>query len=65
MCIRDSEEVFLPQAQFATSGGRIVWIKNTGNVLEPVLEFGGARVVAGVEGVEVDPVSYTHLDVYN
>ena len=48
------EEVLLPQAEFATGRRTIIRIEDPGNVLKTVLEFGGACVVAEIEGVEVD-----------
>ena len=48
------EEVFLPQTQFATGRGAVVRVEHPRDVLEPVLELGGACIIAGVEGIEVN-----------
>jgi hypothetical protein len=48
------EEVLLAQPQLAAGRRAVVRVQHPGDVLVLVLELGGARVVAGVEGVQVD-----------
>ena len=49
-----NEEIFLTQTQFASGRRTVVRIQHPGNVFKAVLELGGASVIAGIEGVEVD-----------
>ena len=48
------EEVLLAQAQLAAGRRAVVRVQHPGDVLELVLDLGGARIVAAVEGVQVD-----------
>ncbi len=48
------EEVLLAQAQLATGRRAVVRVQHPRDVLELVLHLGGARVVAAVEGVQID-----------
>ena len=51
---RGDEEVLLAQPQLAAGGRAVVGVEHPRDVLELVLHSGGARVVAGVEGVQID-----------
>ena len=51
---RGDEEVLLLQAQFAPGRRAVVRVQHPGDVLVFVLGAGGAGVVAGVEGAQVD-----------
>jgi hypothetical protein len=48
------EEVLLAQPQLAPGRGAVVGVEHPGDVFVLVLELGGAGVVAGVEGMQVD-----------